>query len=62
MKNYWVVYDSPNGTKTYNSVPMYCLNEAIDLLRKFRQQYVGKQYPNKKGFYPFRNARIEIVE
>lgn len=54
---YNVYYDRPEGTSEYLSI--WCDRDtAIKWLRYFRRKYVGKPYPNKKGYYPFTNARL----
>jgi hypothetical protein len=57
-----VVYDRGDGTTSiYNGVPLNNVKEAEKLLEDFKEKYVGKQYPNKKGWYSFANPRIEPI-
>jgi hypothetical protein len=52
-----VAYQDGNGfTKLYlgSNVPTY--EEALKWAKKFNEKYVGKPYPNGKGFYPFGKA------
>lgn len=52
-----VVYDAPDGLRSYCVQPM-SESEAQAVCEKFRDKYVGKPYPNGKGFYPFKNPRV----
>src|SRR3546814_2537427 len=55
-----VRYDTPSGSRLY-------LNEPTDIItawsqcHKFHEKYVGKPYPNGKGYYPFTNPRVVAV-
>lgn len=59
---YNVAYDDTNGTKLYLVCPVPTLEQAIFYMRICREKYVGKQYPNKRGFYDVRNVRIVTVD
>src|SRR3546814_11711312 len=55
-----VRYDTPSSFRLY-------LNEPTDIItawsqcHKFHEKYVGKPYPNGKGYYPFTNPRVVAV-
>ena len=58
---YNVAYDHNGNTK------LYCIDsmdhaEAERQLNNFIARYVGKPYPNGKGFYPFTNVRIVRIK
>lgn len=52
-----VAYDHNGQSKLY-CVEAMDHNEAERQLNNFISRYVGKPYPNGKGFYPFTNPRI----
>lgn len=58
---YNIFYESNGVTKSYLSVEVPYA-KAVEMLREFRTRYIGKQYPNKRGFYPFRNARVVRID
>ena len=53
-----VFYDTPEGTRTYLSVPVD-KQTAMIWARKCKAQYVGKPYPNGKGYYPVSRVRVQ---
>lgn len=60
---YNVLYDAPDGVRTY-CVKNMSYEMACSILAKFKARYLnehgtGKEYPNGRGFYPFTNPRIE---
>ena len=65
MSKYNVEYDAPDGVRRYCMCNMD-LDTARIQLQNFKNRYLnedgtGKEYPNKKGFYPFSNPRIVKV-
>jgi hypothetical protein len=59
---YMVVYEDLKGVKhDYNAFPLG-RKDAMRYLRLFRSRFVGKPYPNGKGFYDYRNVRLVEVE
>lgn len=56
-----VVYDAPDGLRTYCVQPM-TEHKANMVCESFRAKYVGKPYPNGKGYYPFTNPRVVRVK
>lgn len=56
-----VLYDAPDGIRSYTVDPME-LPVAIEQCLQFRSKYVGKPYPNGRGFYPFSNPRIIQID
>ncbi len=51
-------YDRGDGTFSHYLQCWVDKATAEIYLAKFVEQYVGKPYPNGKGFYPFTNPRI----
>lgn len=60
MKLFHVIYDSPEGISTYTLVPTN-KKEAEALCESFRERYVGKPFPNGRGFYPYTNPRVILA-
>lgn len=57
---YNVAYDGPEG-KHYYLAECTSKEVAEKECEKFRDKYVGKPYPNGKGWYPFTNPRVVLV-
>jgi hypothetical protein len=61
---YNVIYDDLELgiSKVYLAHNVGTYLEAVKQLHRFEELYMdgagGKEYPNKKGFYPFRNPRV----
>jgi hypothetical protein len=58
---YNVAYDAPDGVRHYlrDAVPTRELAEVYRA--KFAARYVGKPYPNGRGWYPFTDPRVVRV-
>ena len=57
-----VEYDRGDGTVSrYCMVPLTTREQAEEVRKNFEDRYVGKLYPNGKGFYPFTNPRVVRV-
>ena len=54
---YNIAYDIGGETSLYLALDTDH-ETAKEWLQKFVDKYIGKPYPNGKGFYPFTNARI----
>lgn len=52
-----VIYDTPYGTKTYLMVNVD-RKTALYWARKCKEKYVGKPYPNGKGYYQVWKVRV----
>lgn len=56
-----VDYDAPRGTQRYLALNAATRAEAEVYVKDFQRLYVGKPYPNGKGWYPFTNPRVVEV-
>lgn len=61
MERYNVVYEIGDGVKYTYLLSNVSLKGAEEWRDHFIRLYVGKPYPNGKGFYPFCNVRVEEV-
>ena len=55
-----VAYDAHDGVRHYLTFDVDKAT-AEAYCKKFADKYVGKPYPNGKGFYPFKNPRVVCV-
>ena len=57
---YRVLYNNGDEVRSYtvDDMPKHI---AERYLKRFKDTYVGKPYPNGKGFYPFTNPRVVPV-
>lgn len=53
-----VAYDRGDGTTSTYLQSWVDKPTAEVWAKKFTDKYVGKPYPNGKGFYPFCNVRV----
>lgn len=58
---YNVVYEAPDGDRVYNMVPCD-LATAQKTAIKFTERYVGKPFPNGRGWYPYKNVRVMLAK
>lgn len=57
MNTFNVAYNAPDGVRLYLS--FNTTKEIAEEWRdKFEAKYVGKPYPNGKGWYPFTHPRV----
>lgn len=57
---YNVAFDRGESTHLHLGMQV-TFDVAQDYVSRFREEYVGKPYPNGKGWYPFTNPRVVIV-
>lgn len=57
---YNVAFDRGEHTHLHLGMQVTFL-KATDYVRRFKDEYVGKTFPNGKGVYPFTNPRVVIV-
>jgi hypothetical protein len=55
---YNVMYDRGDGTSSTYLLCWVSKSEAVKWAKDFTERYVGKPYPNGKGWYPFNNVRV----
>ena len=53
-----IAYEKEDGRTFHYLCQPVPLEQAREWLKKFRDRYVNKPYPNGKGFYKVSNPRI----
>ena len=62
MNGFNVTYDKGDGTRVkYTFLPITTFDSAKAIADTFIKRYVGQPYPNGKGYYEYRDVRIEPI-